>query len=99
MIHNMRERRPPRKGPYVQPSLINRITRMNNEGIKETIQQYGGSSIIIPAMIGHTIALHNGRDFVPVTIKEGMVGYALRDFVPRYTFKSHPKASQATKFK
>ncbi|CAE8641094.1 unnamed protein product, partial [Polarella glacialis] len=88
-----------RRPPYITINLLNKITRMNKEGVKETIQVYQRASTIIPAMIGHTIALHNGRDFVPVTIMEGMVGFKLADFVPTHTFKGHPKSMKVTKYR
>mmetsp|Transcript_110634 Transcript_110634/g.312008 ORF Transcript_110634/g.312008 Transcript_110634/m.312008 type:complete len:209 (-) Transcript_110634:166-792(-) len=99
MLRPVEKRRPPRKPPFVAPHLLNKITRMNREGIKETIQLWGGSSTIIPAMIGHTIAVHNGRDFIPISITEGMVGYKLKDFAPTHTFKGHPKQQKVTKYR
>eukprot|EP00929_Paragymnodinium_shiwhaense_P062082 TRINITY_DN309_c0_g3_i1.p1 TRINITY_DN309_c0_g3~~TRINITY_DN309_c0_g3_i1.p1 ORF type:complete len:172 (-),score=41.65 TRINITY_DN309_c0_g3_i1:87-602(-) len=98
-LRPLEKKRAPRKPPYVVPHLLNKITRMNREGIKETMQLWGGYQIIIPAMIGHTIALHNGREFIPVYINEGMVGYRLKDFVPTHTFKSHPKQAKVTKYR
>eukprot|EP00929_Paragymnodinium_shiwhaense_P062081 TRINITY_DN309_c0_g2_i1.p1 TRINITY_DN309_c0_g2~~TRINITY_DN309_c0_g2_i1.p1 ORF type:complete len:171 (-),score=56.03 TRINITY_DN309_c0_g2_i1:118-630(-) len=98
-LRPLEKKRAPRKPPYVVPHLLNKITRMNREGIKETLQLWGGYQIIIPAMIGHTIALHNGREFIPVYINEGMVGYRLKDFVPTHTFKSHPKQAKVTKYR
>merc|ERR1712032_459164 len=61
------------KLPWIHPTLLNRITAMNKEGIKETVQTYKRSSVVIPAMIGHTIAVHTGREFIPLTIQEGML--------------------------
>merc|ERR1719189_1690011 len=85
--------------PWIHPSLLNRITRMNKEGIKTTFMVWHRDSTIIPSMIGHTIAVHNGRDHIPITISEGMVGYRLKDFVPTHTFKGHPKRAKATRYR
>ena len=87
-----KDKKTPRKPPFIAVQLLNKITRMNREGVKETIQVWNRHSTIIPAMIGHTIALHNGRDFVPVTINEGMVGFKLGDFVD--AFGASVKATQ-----
>uniref|UniRef100_A0A7S2GVR4 Small ribosomal subunit protein uS19c n=1 Tax=Alexandrium andersonii TaxID=327968 RepID=A0A7S2GVR4_9DINO len=99
LLRPLEKKRAPRKPPFISLQLLNKITRMNKEGVKETIQCWNRASTIIPAMIGHTIALHNGRDFIPVSINEGMVGYKLGDFVPTHTFKAHPKAAKVTKYK
>mmetsp|Transcript_108825 Transcript_108825/g.289422 ORF Transcript_108825/g.289422 Transcript_108825/m.289422 type:complete len:181 (-) Transcript_108825:140-682(-) len=99
LLRPLDKKRAPKKLPFISIRLLNKITRMNKEGVKETIQVWNRASTIIPAMIGHTIALHNGRDFVPVQINEGMVGYKLADFVPTHTFKAHPKAAKVTKYK
>mmetsp|Transcript_121679 Transcript_121679/g.378309 ORF Transcript_121679/g.378309 Transcript_121679/m.378309 type:complete len:173 (+) Transcript_121679:109-627(+) len=98
LLRPLEQKKMPSKPPFIAVSLLNKITRMNKEGIKETIQVWNRHSTIIPAMIGHTIALHNGREFVPVTVTEGMVGYKLEDFVPTHTFKGHPKQAKITKF-
>merc|ERR1712032_1642449 len=87
------------KLPWIHPTLLNRITAMNKEGIKETVQTYKRSSVVIPAMIGHTIAVHTGREFIPLTIQEGMVGYALKDFVPSKTSNPAAKPKKPTAYR
>lgn len=99
MIRPLEGKRPPRKPPYIASYLLNRVTRQNKEGVKETIQCWDRSSTIIPAMMGHTIAVHNGRDMTPIVVNEGMIGYKLWEFVPSHTFKSHPKQAKVTKYK
>eukprot|EP00933_Yihiella_yeosuensis_P002037 TRINITY_DN10335_c0_g1_i1.p1 TRINITY_DN10335_c0_g1~~TRINITY_DN10335_c0_g1_i1.p1 ORF type:complete len:202 (-),score=34.85 TRINITY_DN10335_c0_g1_i1:123-728(-) len=93
------KRKLPRKPPFIAVSVLNKITRMNKEGIKETFQCWSRDSTIIPAMIGHTIAIHNGQNHVPLTISEGMVGFRLGDFAPTHTFTGHPKQAKITKFR
>mmetsp|Transcript_22637 Transcript_22637/g.51771 ORF Transcript_22637/g.51771 Transcript_22637/m.51771 type:complete len:166 (-) Transcript_22637:62-559(-) len=92
------KRKSPRRPPYVNAPLLDKVTRMNREGVKETVQTWDRQGIIIPAMIGHTVAVHNGKDHVPVTVVEGMVGFRFEDFVPSYKFESHPKAQKITKY-
>mmetsp|Transcript_41066 Transcript_41066/g.89724 ORF Transcript_41066/g.89724 Transcript_41066/m.89724 type:complete len:185 (+) Transcript_41066:81-635(+) len=98
-LYSLESKKAPRKPPYIAPFLLKAVTRMNKEGIKETIQIWNRQSVIVPAMIGHTIAVHNGKDYIPLQIIESMVGFRLSGFVPTHTFKGHPKASRVTKFK
>lgn len=78
-----------KKGPYVHPSLMNKISEMNKSGKKQVIKTWKRSSMIIPEMIGHTIAVHNGRKFVPVYVTEQMIGHRLGEFsITRY-FRVH----------
>ena len=99
MLRDASNKQMPRKPPYIAINLLNKVTRMNKEGKKDTIRVYSRQSTIIPAMIGHTCAVHNGRDFVPVVINEGMVGFKIGDFVPTHTFTSHPKQAKVTKYR
>mmetsp|Transcript_11516 Transcript_11516/g.14025 ORF Transcript_11516/g.14025 Transcript_11516/m.14025 type:complete len:150 (-) Transcript_11516:51-500(-) len=99
MLRDASNKQMPRKPPYVDINLLNKVTRMNKEGKKDTIRVYSRQSTIIPAMIGHTCAVHNGRDFVPVVINDGMVGFKIGDFVPTHTFTSHPKQAKVTKYR
>ncbi|OLP76394.1 30S ribosomal protein S19 [Symbiodinium microadriaticum] len=95
MLRDISKKQMPRKPPFIAINLLNKITRMNKEGKKETVRAFSRQSTIIPAMIGHTCAVHNGREFVPIVINEGMVGFKLGDFVPTHTFTSHPKQVMA----
>ena len=78
-----------KKGPFVAYHLLKKINSMNTSGKKVTIKTWSRSSTIIPSMIGHTIAVHNGKQFIPVYITENMVGHKLGEFSPTRTFKGH----------
>ena len=78
-----------KKGPFVEPRLLARITAMNESGDKQAIKTWSRSSTIFPEMVGHTIAVHDGRRHVPVYITEDMVGHKLGEFVPTRTFRGH----------
>jgi small subunit ribosomal protein S19 len=78
-----------KKGPYVQEILLNRINEMNKIGEKKVIKTWSRSSTIFPQMIGHTIAVHDGRKHVPVYVLEDMVGHKLGEFALTRTFKGH----------
>ena len=78
-----------KKGPYVEPRLLERITKMNEQGVKEVVKTWSRSSTIFPEMVGHTIAVHDGRRHVPVYVTESMVGHKLGEFSPTRTFKGH----------
>jgi small subunit ribosomal protein S19 len=78
-----------KKGPYVAESLLNKVVKAADSGDKKPIKTWSRASMIIPQMIGATIAVHNGRDHVPVFITEDMIGYKLGEFAPTRTFKMH----------
>ena len=78
-----------KKGPFVQERLIARITAMNESGQKNMIRTWSRSSTVFPEMVGHTIAVHDGRKHVPVFISEQMVGHKLGEFAPTRTFRAH----------
>ena len=77
------------KAPYVAPELIKRIEAMNAENKKEVLKKWSRTSTIYPQMVGHTIAVHDGRKHVPVYISEEMIGHKLGEFAPTRTFKGH----------
>ena len=81
-----------KKGPFVQPVLLKRIQEMNAAGEKKIVKTWSRSSTIFPDMVGHTIAVHDGRKHVPVYITEDMVGHKLGEFAPTRTFKGHAGA-------
>jgi small subunit ribosomal protein S19 len=81
-----------KKGPFVQPRLLERIQTMNEAGEKKVIKTWSRSSTIFPEMVGHTIGVHDGRKHVPVYVTESMVGHKLGEFSPTRTFRGH-KAS------
>jgi len=78
-----------KKGPYVLPSLLKKIEEMNKNNEKKVIKTWSRASTIFPQMVGHTIAVHDGRKHVPVYITEEMVGHKLGEFAPTRTFKGH----------
>ena len=75
-----------KKGPYVEPRLLGRIVAMNEKNVVKT---WSRASTIFPEMVGHTIAVHDGRKYVPVYITESMVGHKLGEFAPTRTFRGH----------
>ncbi len=78
-----------KKGPYVAEKLLKRIEDMNEKGEKQVLKTWSRSSTIFPQMVGHTIAVHDGRKHVPVYITEDMVGHKLGEFAPTRTFRGH----------
>jgi len=81
-----------KKGPYVDAKLLKRIMDMNASGEKRVLKTWSRSSTIFPEMVGHTIAVHDGRKHVPVYITEDMVGHKLGEFAPTRTFRGHAGA-------
>ena len=80
-----------KKGPFVQERLLSRISAMNESGSKQMIRTWSRSSTVFPEMVGHTIAVHDGRKHVPVFVTEQMVGHKLGEFAPTRTFRGHIK--------
>ena len=78
-----------KKGPFVDEHLMKKVEAMNRERDKKVIKTWSRRSTIIPEMVGHTLAVHNGRKFVPVYISENMVGHKLGEFALTRTFKGH----------
>ena len=78
-----------KKGPYIDPKLLRRIEEMNRSGTKRIIKTWSRSSTVFPQMVGHTIAVHDGRRHVPVYISENMVGHKLGEFAPTRFFRGH----------
>ena len=78
-----------KKGPFVEPKLMSRIADMNEKREKRMIRTWSRASTIFPEMVGHTIAVHDGRRHVPVFISESMVGHKLGEFAPTRTYRGH----------
>lgn len=78
-----------KKGPFVDEKLLKRIQQMNKSGEKKVLKTWSRSSTIFPDMVGHTIAVHDGRKHVPVYVTEDMVGHKLGEFAPTRTFRGH----------
>ncbi len=78
-----------KKGPWVEERLLSRIEAMNASGNKQMVKTWSRTSTIFPEMVGHTIAVHDGRKHVPVFVSEAMVGHKLGEFAPTRTFRYH----------
>ena len=81
-----------KKGPFVDPKLYERISKMNESGEKRVLKTWSRASTIFPEFVGHTIAVHDGRKHVPVYVTEDMVGHKLGEFAPTRTFRGHAGA-------
>jgi small subunit ribosomal protein S19 len=78
-----------KKGPFVEERLLSKISKMNDTGAKQMIRTWSRTSTVFPEMVGHTIAVHDGKKHVPVFISEQMVGHKLGEFAPTRTFRGH----------
>ncbi len=78
-----------KKGPFVDESLANKVEQMNRQNDKKIIKTWSRRSTVTPDFVGHTLAVHNGKKFIPVFISENMVGHKLGEFAPTRTFRSH----------
>ncbi|MFM1916959.1 MAG: hypothetical protein RJB01_474 [Actinomycetota bacterium] len=88
-----------KKGPFVDGHLMKKVDVANETGSKNVIKTWSRRSMIVPAMLGHTIAVHDGRKHVPVFISENMVGHKLGEFAPTRTFRGHVKDDRKAKRK
>ncbi|HYH01879.1 MAG TPA: 30S ribosomal protein S19 [Bacillota bacterium] len=88
-----------KKGPYIEASLLKKIEDMNAKGDKKVIKTWSRSSTIFPEMLGHTLAVHDGRKHVPIYITEDMVGHKLGEFAPTRTFRGHSGSEKTTGLK
>jgi small subunit ribosomal protein S19 len=86
-----------KKGPFVDQKLLRKIEAMNAEGKKRVIRTWSRRSTIVPDMIGHTIAVHNGRTHIPIYISENMVGHKLGEFAPTRKFGGHAGQERSTR--
>jgi len=82
-----------KKGRFVDPKLLKKIENMNAKGEKKFVRTWSRASVIFPQMVGHTIAVHNGRRHVPIYITENMVGHRLGEFAPTRYFRGHADSS------
>ena len=85
-----------KKKPFVAESLLKKVEAMNETGNKEVLKTWSRASTIYPQMVGHTIAVHDGRKHVPIYIAEEMIGHKLGEFAPTRTFKGHAGDKKAT---
>jgi small subunit ribosomal protein S19 len=86
-----------KKGPFIDGHLLKKVDKQNEANSKSVIKTWSRRSMVIPAMLGHTIAVHDGRKHVPVFISESMVGHKLGEFAPTRTFKGHVKDDRKAK--
>ena len=86
-----------KKGPFIDESLEKRIDDLNAKNDKQVVRTYSRSSTILPKMIGHTIAVHNGAKLVPVYVNDQMIGHKLGEFAPTRFFRSHVKSDKKAK--
>ena len=82
-----------KKGPFIDLHLLEKVEAMNRESEKRVIKTWSRRSTVVPEMVGHTVAVHNGRKFIPVYITENMVGHKLGEFAPTRQFKGHTTKS------
>ena len=85
-----------RKGPFCDAKLLKKIETLNKSGEKTVIKTWSRASTVLPQMIGHTIAVHNGRKHVPIFITENMVGHKLAEFAPTRTYRGHVTKAKIT---
>lgn len=78
-----------KKGPYIEQKLLSRVEKMNASGEKRVVKTWSRASMVVPAMVGHTVAVHNGRIHIPIYISENMVGHKLGEFAPTRKFGGH----------
>ena len=83
-----------KKGPFVDLPLLEKVEGMNQSGDKQVIKTWSRRSTVVPEMIGHTFAVHNGKRFIPVYVTENMVGHKLGEFSPTRSFKGHTAADK-----
>jgi small subunit ribosomal protein S19 len=86
-----------KKGPFVDDHLIKKVEALNKEGKKRIIQTWSRRSTIFPEFIGHTIAVYNGKEHIPVYIQEDMVGHKLGEFAPTRNYRGHTKKDKKAK--
>ena len=85
-----------KKGPFVDQHLLKKVEGLNQKFEKKVVKTWSRRSTVVPEMVGHTIAVHNGRKFIPVYVSENMVGHKLGEFAPTRTFKAHAGKSEKT---
>ncbi len=86
-----------KKGPFIDPKLLKRIEAMNERGEKKVVRTWSRASVIYPQLVGHTVAVHDGRRHVPIYITENMVGHRLGEFASTRTFRGHTTGRAAAK--
>ena len=85
-----------KKGPFVEGKLLKKVEAMNRTGKRQVIKTWSRASTVFPQMVGHTIAVHDGRRHVPIYVSENMVGHKLGEFAPTRFFRGHEKSEKKT---
>ena len=88
-----------KKGPFIEPKLLKKIEAMNAKGEKKVIRTWSRASVIFPQLLGHTIAVHDGRRHVPIYVTENMIGHRLGEFAPTRHFRGHMSEKSSAKGK
>ena len=88
-----------KKGPFIEPKLLKKIEAMNAKGEKKVIRTWSRASTIFPQLLGHTIAVHDGRRHVPIYVTENMIGHRLGEFAPTRHFRGHMAEKSSAKGK
>ncbi|PSO54830.1 MAG: 30S ribosomal protein S19 [Cyanobacteria bacterium QH_8_48_120] len=83
-----------KKGPFIDDRLLSKIEKLNTSNQKQVIKTWSRASTVLPQMVGHTIAIHNGRQHVPIFITDQMVGHKLGEFAPTRTFRGHARGDR-----
>ncbi len=83
-----------KKGPFVDLPLLEKIEVMNRSGVKKVIKTWSRRSTVVPEMVGHTVAVHNGKKFIPIYVTENMVGHKFGEFAPTRLFRGHTTKSE-----
>lgn len=86
-----------KKGPFVEESLMKKVDQMNESGSKKVVKTWSRASMIIPEMLNHTIAVHNGKTHVPIYITEQMIGHRLGEFAPTRMYRGHAGSDKKAK--
>jgi small subunit ribosomal protein S19 len=86
-----------KKGPYVDQKLVDRIEEMNRTKEKKVVRTWSRRCTILPEFVGHTVAVHNGKTFIPIFISENMVGHKLGEFAPTRTFRGHAHSDKSSR--
>jgi small subunit ribosomal protein S19 len=88
-----------KKGPFIEPKLLKKIEAMNAKGEKKVVRTWSRASVIFPQLLGHTIAVHDGRRHVPIYVTENMIGHRLGEFAPTRHFRGHMSEKSSAKGK
>lgn len=84
-----------KKGPFIDHHIWEKVEQMNQSGAKRVVKTWSRRSTILPEFVGHTFAVHNGKNFIPVFVTENMVGHKLGEFAPTRTFRGHAADKKA----